>query len=132
MTERKPAWQPWESWSERQIRERMEGGEFANLPGAGKPFADLGDPNDELWWIKQKLRREKISLLPPTLELRKEVADAKARIATASSEAQAREIVSAINRRIVAANAGATAGPPTDLMPLDPERVVAAWREGRR
>lgn len=131
MTERKPPGQPWETWIERQIRERMEGGEFANLPGAGKPFADLGDPTDDLWWIKEKLRREKLSLLPPTLELRKDVAEAKARIAAASSEAEVREIVTAINKRIVAGNAGATAGPPTDLMPLDPERVVAGWRARR-
>ncbi len=131
MTERKPAWQPWESWVERQIRERMDGGEFANLPGAGKPFADLGDPNDELWWIKEKLRREEISILPPSLQLRKEVADAKARIAAASSETQVREIVAAINRRILAVNAGATVGPPTELMPLDAERVVEGWRARR-
>ena len=131
MAERKPPWQPWETWIERQIRERMEGGEFANLPGAGKPFADLGDPTDELWWIKEKLRREEISVLPPSLQLRKEVADARARILAAASEDRVREIVAAINVRILAGNASATAGPPTDLMPLDPEQMVAEWRAGR-
>jgi hypothetical protein len=58
MTERKPPGIGFQTWVERQIREAMERGEFDNLPGAGKPIADLDKPHDELWWIKQKLRRE--------------------------------------------------------------------------
>jgi hypothetical protein len=71
MTERKPPGIGFQAWVERQIREAMERGEFDNLPGAGKPIADLDKPHDELWWIKQKLRRENLSYLPATLALRK-------------------------------------------------------------
>ena len=50
----------------------QERGEFDNLPGAGKPIPGL-DADDELWWVKQHLRRENLGYLPPTLALRKEV-----------------------------------------------------------
>ena len=66
MTDRKPAGVGFGTWVERQIREAAERGEFDNLPGAGKPIADLDKPHDELWWVKDKLRREQLSYLPPT------------------------------------------------------------------
>ena len=53
---RKPEKMRWETWVERQIRESMARGEFDNLPGAGKPIADLDRPYDELWWLRRKLR----------------------------------------------------------------------------
>jgi hypothetical protein len=130
MTERKPPGQPWETWIERQIRERMERGEFDDLPGAGKPFADLGAANDDAWWIKAKLRREGISLLPQTLAARAEVARMRERLPAAADEAEVRRLVAAINARIAAANAAAVSGPPTALTPLDPEREVERWRRG--
>ncbi len=59
----------WESWVEQQIRIGMERGEFENLPGRGKPLAgiapDVEIPHDEDWWLKAKLRRERLSYLPP-------------------------------------------------------------------
>ena len=67
MTERKPPGIGFGTWVERQIREAAERGEFDNLPGAGKPIADLDKPHDELWWVKDKLRREHLSYLPPTI-----------------------------------------------------------------
>ena len=71
MTERKPRELSFETWVDRQIREAAERGEFDDLPGTGKPIPDLHKPHDENWWIKQKLRSENLSYLPPTLELRK-------------------------------------------------------------
>jgi hypothetical protein len=129
MTDRKPRGVGFETWVERQIREATERGEFDNLPGAGKPIADLDDPHDELWWVKGKLRRENFSYLPPTMALRKEAEDALAAASTAASEAEVRRIVADINARIVEGNRKAASGPPLNLMPFDVERVVAAWRE---
>ena len=129
MTERKPPGVGFQSWVERQIQEAMERGEFDNLPGAGKPIADLDKPHDELWWIKDKLRRENLSYLPATLALRKEAEDALAAAMGARSEAQVRRILAAINRKIVDGNRKAVSGPPLNLMPFDVERVVAGWRE---
>ena len=129
MTERKPAGVSFKSWVERQIREAMERGEFDNLPGAGKPIPDLDKPHDELWWVKQKLRREQLSYLPPTLAVRKEADDALAAASRARSERDVRRIVVAINAKIREANGKAASGPPLNLMPFDVERVVRRWRE---
>ena len=129
MTERKPPGIGFQTWVERQIREAMERREFDNLPGAGRPIPDLDSPHDELWWIKQKLRREHLSYLPATLALRKEAEDALLAAAQARSEAQVRRIVTEINRKIVEGNRTAASGPPLNLMPFDVERVVRTWRE---
>ena len=129
MTERKPPGVGFQTWVERQIRDAMERGEFDNLPGAGKPIPDLDKPHDDLWWVKDKLRRENLSYLPATLALRKEAEDALATALRARSEAQVRRILAAINRKIVDGNRKAASGPPLNLMPFDVERVVAAWRE---
>jgi hypothetical protein len=131
MTERKPPGVAFETWVERQIREAAERGELDNLPGAGKPIADLDKPHDELWWVKQKLRREQLTYLPPTMALRKEAEDALAAATQASSEGQVRRIVADINAKIVEGNRKAASGPPLGLVPFDVERVVGAWREGR-
>jgi hypothetical protein len=131
MTERKPPGVSFVTWVERQIREATERGEFDNLPGAGKPIADLDKPHDELWWVKQKLRRENLSYLPPTIALRKEAEDALLAASQAASEAQVRRIVADINRKILDGNRKAASGPPLNLMPFDVERVVRTWRERR-
>jgi hypothetical protein len=129
MTERKPRGVGFGTWVERQIREATDRGEFDNLPGAGKPIADLDKPHDELWWVKQKLRREDFAYLPPTMALRKEAEDALEAASWAASEAEVRRIVADINRKITEGNRKAASGPPLNLMPFDVERVVGAWRE---
>ena len=131
MTKRKPPGIGFGTWVERQIREATERGEFDNLPGAGRPIADLDKPHDELWWVKQKLRREHLSWLPPTIALRKEAEEALLAASRAGSEDQVRRIVADINRKIVDGNRKAASGPPLNLTPFDAERVVRAWHEGR-
>jgi Domain of unknown function (DUF1992) len=131
MTDRKPPGVPFETWVERQIREATARGDFDNLPGAGRPIADLDKPHDELWWVRQKLRREQLSYLPPTMALRKEAEDALLAAARAGSEEAVRRIVAAINAKIVEGNRKAASGPPLNLMPFDVEQVLRAWRERR-
>jgi DnaJ-like protein len=131
MTERKPPGVGFGAWVERQIREAAERGAFDNLPGAGKPIADLDKPHDELWWVKDKLRRENLSYLPPTIALRRQAEDALAAAYRARSEDQVRRIVADINVKIVDGNRKAASGPPLNLMPFDVERVVRTWRERR-
>lgn len=131
MTEQKPPKVRWESWVERKIKESMERGDFDNLPGSGQPLPDLAQPYDELWWLRKKLREEKLSIDPPALTLRKEVDVVRRRIASAGTEAEVRRLVAAINERIVYVNSHITFGPPSDTVPLDPEQVVAGWRAAR-
>lgn len=131
MTDKKPPGVTWESWVETQIREAMERGEFADLPGAGKPLPNIDDPHDDMWWVREKLRRENVSLLPPTLAIRKELEDALDRVSRANSEAEVRSIVLAINERIVQVNSRAFKGPPSTVMPLDVDAVLVKWRVAR-
>jgi DnaJ-like protein len=129
MTRRKPPGVAWESWIDRQVREAEERGEFEDLPGAGKPIPDLDKPFDELWWVKDKLRQEGLTYMPPSVALRKEANDALAAASRANSEAEVRKIISEINEKIREANRKGIVGPPLMLVPYDVEQVVREWRE---
>jgi DnaJ-like protein len=131
VTDRKPPGVGFGTWVERQIREATERGAFDDLPGAGKPIADLDEPHDELWWVRRKLRLEQLSYLPPTLALRKAAEDALLEASRARSEDQVRRIVADINARILEGNRKAASGPPLNLAPFDVERVLRTWRERR-
>jgi hypothetical protein len=131
VTGRKPFGMSWETWIDRQVREGMERGDFDDLPGHGKPLESLDKPRDEMWWVKDKLRREGVSYLPPTLQVRKDLDDAREAIAASVKESEVRQIIDEINLKIRTINAQAATGPPSNLMPLDVERTVEAWRESR-
>ena len=131
MTDRKPPLVTWETWVDRCVREARERGEFDNLPGAGKPIQDLDSPRDDMWWVKRLIEREQISVTPPTLAVRKALDDARAAIAQQTDEGAVRGIVAELNVRIRHVNRVATSGPPSTVMPLDVEEVVARWRAGR-
>jgi hypothetical protein len=103
MTERKPAGMRFESWVERQIREAQERGEFDNLAGAGKPLPGLTGQYDDMWWVKQVVQRERLSLLPSMLALRKEAEELLAGLADVPSELAVRDQVEDYNARVVAA-----------------------------
>jgi len=47
--------------AENRIREAIEEGQFDDLPGLGKPIADIDEPYDPDWWIKKWIRREGMS-----------------------------------------------------------------------
>jgi len=128
MTERKPPGVPWESWIDRQIRQARERGEFEDLPGTGQPLPDLDRPFDELWWVKEKLRREELSYMAPSVALRQHVHDALQAASRAKSEAEVRRLIAEVNEQIRDANRKGIRGPSLMLMPLDPDRVVREWR----
>jgi hypothetical protein len=132
MTERKPPGVPFESWVDKQIRDAESRGEFTRLSGAGKPLPAGTDTSyDELWWIKQKLAREGLSVLPPTLALRKEAEDALAAAYAAPSERIARKIVTDVNVKIRDMMFKPPPGPPLGMKPYDVEEVAREWRERR-
>ncbi len=132
MTERKPPGASWESWIEAQIRVAMDEGAFDNLPGAGKPLPNPGPEYDPFsWWVKQLVQREQISMLPPSLELRRKVERELAAIEKLHDEATVRSRVVALNVEIARVNATVMEGPPTCLGTLDADQVVAQWRRTR-
>ena len=118
----------WESAVEQQIKDGIARGELADLPGRGKPIDGLAADHDEDWWLKAKLRAERLSYLPPTIRIRKEVEEAREAMAAASSESVVRRIVDDINVRIRDINRRGAEGPPSTVMVLDPEAEVARWR----
>jgi hypothetical protein len=117
----------WQSLAEERIRDAQAAGQFDNLPGFGKPISGLDEPHDELWWVKQKLARENLSVLPPALQLRLDVERTLARIDQLASEPQVRREVAALNERIEKLRLGASWGPSVDTVPLDPDEVVRRW-----
>ena len=131
MTERKPPGTSWETWIDAQIRVATEAGAFDNLPGAGKPLPNLGQEHDPLWWVKQLVQREQISMLPPSLELLRKMETELAAIEKLHDEATVRRRVAALNIEIAKVNATVLEGPPTRLGTLDVDQVLARWRRAR-
>ncbi|MFG2947339.1 DnaJ family domain-containing protein [Streptomyces adustus] len=132
MTERKPPGVPFESWVDKQIRDAQARGEFAHLAGAGRPMPEVTDTTyDELWWIKRKMAREGLSVLPPALALRKEAEDALAAAYAAPSELIVRRIITDVNAKIREMMFKPPPGPPLGKKPYDVDEVVREWRERR-
>ena len=129
MTERKPAGVSFESWIEAQIREARERGEFDNLAGYGKPLADVTGDEDAMWWIRNWLKRENLSFTPPAIALRKAAEDLLGSLARFPTERGLRSALDELNARIREMNRSpVVTGPPSNMMPLDVEPIVARWR----
>jgi DnaJ-like protein len=123
----------YESSIDRQLREARERGEFDNLPGTGKPLSDAGREYEEDWWVRSWLAREggTSSVLPASLQLRREAEDLEKLVDRRTFEAAVRQLVAAVNERIRQARVGLMDGPPVLLPPFDVEAVVRGWRERR-
>lgn len=131
MTQRKPAGMSSGTWIDKQIRAAEARGEFDNLPGAGKPIPGAGKPDDEMWWVRQLMRREQISYLPPSLALRKEIEDVMAKVSKARSEAAVRAMLTSLNDKIDHAIRFGIAGPAVRLSRVNVEYAVEQWRTRR-
>ena len=134
MTERKPQGATTGSWVDQQIRDAEERGEFADLPGAGKPIPDLARPWDAGQWARDYARREGLSaraMLPPSLAMRAEHDDLPSVLVTMRSEKQVRDHVLDFNRRLREAKLAHLGGPPFLISTLDVDQVVADWRAER-
>lgn len=122
-----------ESVVEKAIREAQERGEFDNLPGKGKPLPGLSEPHDELWWVREYVKREGLTnddLLPEPIRLRKQLDSLDAGVAALPTEAAVREHVAELNRQVRRARI-APDGPPIMLRTADPEQVVERWLANR-
>jgi hypothetical protein len=128
MTERKPAGRSWESWLEDQIRQARKDGAFDNLEGAGKPLPDLDQGYDPDWWVKKVIAREKVSALPPALELLRKVEVEMAAIWKLCDQAKVRARVATLNAEIARENARISEGPASRLGVLDADAIVEEWR----
>jgi len=57
--ENRPLSDTYESLPERLIREAIEAGEFDDIPGSGKPLPGAGVADDDLWWVRDWLKRNR-------------------------------------------------------------------------
>lgn len=133
MTERIPRGVPIHNWVDRLVHEAQERGEFDNLPGAGKPLKGLDRPLHEDWWVHQKIAEDEVPghvLLPPALQLRREVAALPDLVADLPDEASVRTRVREVNAR-VAEWIRAPKGPVFPVAPARADDVVAGWRAAR-
>jgi len=132
MQEKKAAHESYEAFADRLIREAETRGEFANLPGFGKPIPSLDKPRDENWWIKDKLRRENFNLLPERLQVKLEIEKLLNSLDSFSSESQLRRRIGELNQKVRDAHFSVAEGPATVLTEVDEESVVLQWRERQR
>lgn len=120
-----------QTWVDLQIQKAMARGDFDDLPGAGKPIADLGTQHDPDWWLKRMIKREQVSVLPPALQLRKENAELDGLLDKLAAEREVRREVEEFNARVLRARYTPMDGPPLVTQPRDVEETVTAWRERR-
>lgn len=119
------------TWVDLQIQQAVARGEFENLPGFGKPIPDLGAEHDPNWWVKKLIERERITVLPPALLMRKEDAELDGVLDGLSSEAEVRREVAEFNDRVRRTLYRTTEGPPMITQQRDVDREVERWRERR-
>jgi hypothetical protein len=114
-----------------RIQQAMRRGDFDDLPGAGKPLADLGS-SDPDWWIRRKIEREQLTGLgPPALMLRAEHAVLDEKLDAMTDERDVRRMLDDFNRRVVEARRQLLGGPPVVTPTRDVEAEVGAWRARR-
>jgi len=118
----------WDRLAEERIQAAQAEGQFDHLPGLGKPIPGIDEPHDDLWWVKDKLKREQLSSFPPALAIRLDVEKTLMLIEKLPREGEVRLAVTALNERIRKASFAVVWGPPVDVMPLDPEDVVNHWK----
>lgn len=118
-------------WVDLQVRRAMERGEFDDLPGKGRPIADLGVEHDPDWWLRKLVEREKISVLPPALALRKEDLGLEGVLDREATEKGVRSVLEDFNRRVAEARRQLEGGPPVVTPTRDVEAEVAAWHARR-
>jgi hypothetical protein len=128
----------YESPVERAIREAQERGDFDNLPGAGKPLRNLGNPEteDPNWWVKGLLERENLDLtaaMPPALALRKEAETYPESLLDLHTEESVRAVLEDYNRRVRQDRLRPALGPlpPLIARTVDVDDLVRQWLELR-
>jgi hypothetical protein len=112
------------------VRRAIERGEFDDLPGSGKPLP-MPDRYDPDWWLKNLVKRERLVVLPPSIELRREDAALDERLDEIWVEECVRHEIEEFNRRVLRGRYQPPAGPPLVTMPRDVDETVAAWARRR-
>ena len=116
-----------ESIADRRITEAREAGFFDDLPGRGRPIADLDRERPSGWWPARVARQERSQLRAEELEAT--IRAAMPAIWRSSDEDEVRHRVRSLNALIAAENR-ITVLDHRD--PLDLDATVARWHDFRR
>lgn len=119
-----------QTWVDQQVQQAIRRGDFDNLPGAGKPIEGLGTEHDPDWWLRRLIERERIIVLPASVQLRKDDAALDGELDQMAREKDVRAAVESFNARVLKARV-VPEGPPLITLPRDVEQTVAAWRARR-
>lgn len=117
-------------WVEQQLRVAQERGDFDDLPGFGKPL-HLTEQHDPDWWIKGLVERERLSVLPPAMAIRKDDAELDDELDALPTEDAVRREVADFNDRVRHTLYSNPGGPPVVTSPRDADTEVARWQERR-
>lgn len=123
--------QYWLNLAEERIQAAQAAGEFERLPGFGKPIPGIDEAHDELWWVKDKLRREQIVVLPPALEVLRDIERTLAAEVALPSASAVRAEIGALNERICRARFAAAWGPSVNAQVVNIEEQVERWKAGK-
>lgn len=127
MSDEPPKNAPREPYLERLLRESL-GDDPSRIAGSGEPIPDIDKPYDPDWWLKGLMRREKLSVVPPGLKIRRRIEDALAELPKLRDEAAVRRRLLELNAEIARANATVVTGPATTVPLIDVEAQVGRWR----
>ena len=119
------------TWVDLQVRQAIDRGDFRDLPGYGKPLQLTGE-NDPDWWVKRLVEREKVVVVPPSVQLRRDDAELDARLDAMATETEVRREVADFNARVKWALYRPPEGPPVVTGRRDPDREVERWRARQR
>ncbi len=119
------------TWVDLQVRQAIDRGDFRDLPGYGKPLQLTGE-NDPDWWVKRLVEREKVVVVPPSVQLRRDDAELDARLDAIATESEVRREVAEFNARVTWALYRPPEGPPVVTARRDPDREVDRWRARQR
>lgn len=131
MSERKPTNQSWEGFTEQLIQDAQRTGAFSNLSGFGQPIPGIEKPLEENWWIRRKLRDEKLDLLPPLLEAKRDIERTREEIGRIRSEPLVRVQLEQLKERVQKAIMSPIPSPPVVVLPIDVEAELQRWRDRR-
>lgn len=120
-----------EPWLESLLKKALAEGDIRNLEGHGKPLASLDGAYDPDWWLKDKMKREKLTSMPREFELRRKVEAEKDVLLAVKDEAEVRRRLGAINAEIGKFNAHYVFGPTGTLGLVDIEAFLETWRRWR-
>lgn len=123
----------WRTLAEHRIEAAVREGAFENLKGFGQPLPEI-DASDQNWWLKQKCRDEGLQVLPPALELKRDVESELRSLQSRwkkMSQAEVSVSIKRINSMIEKRSYSIGWGPSSDVQTLDESLLLEQWRQTR-